>query len=108
MSVNAHEAIDLCQSAKFTGRLQVLLCQYAKVVAIDAAASQARKNLANRILSDPGGMTGKLAVSLVSHGNIKAATLTGAGATLDVTESDAAMDGLVQTIVNSGVWDNVV
>lgn len=108
MPVNAAQGIQLAQSPVFTGRLQVLLCQYAQVIAVDANASALRKNLANRILSDPGGMTGKLAVAFVSHPNIEAATLTGTGATLDITDNDAAIDGVIQSVMNSGVWDNVI
>lgn len=99
--------IALAQSTKFTGRLQVLLCRYAQVVAtMVSPPTPHSKNLAARILSDPGGMTGKIAVALVSDGGI---TGTGDGGTpLDSTRTDAQLDGVIQAVFNSGKWDQIV
>lgn len=111
MTDYAVSAFALARSDVFTGRLQYLLGQYAKVCAVAGTNTMqgraASKVLASRILSDPGGMTGKLAVSFVSDGGVRG-TATGGPPPTDSSLSDDALDGIVQAIWNSGAWDNVL
>ena len=92
----------LAGSTTFTGRLQVLLCRYAQVVAV-GAYSAASKNLAARVMSDPGNMSGKIAVSLVSDGGVSGSYAAG-----DSTKTDAELDGVIQAVWASGKWDHIV
>lgn len=97
----------LAQSTLFTGRLQYLLDRYAKAIETgQGSQTVASRELAGRVGSDPGGMAGKIAVSLVSDGGV---TGTSNGASpADSTLTDAQLDGIIQAIWNSGAWNDVL
>lgn len=110
MSLSALQQDQLGYSTVFTGRLKVILGEYAKYVQtapIGGVITQASKDLATRIQSDPGSMAGKIAVSIVSDGGIKGSTLTGTLPTVDTTKTDPELDGIVQAVWNSGAWNNI-
>lgn len=101
----------MARADQFTARLQVLLCRYAKAIqeigsSANTNASAGSKNLAARVLSDPGGMAGKIAISLAGDGNVSG-TYT-AGPPEDSTKTDAQLEGVIQAVWNSGSWDNVL
>lgn len=97
----------LARSDTFTGRLQYLLSRYAKAVQTGSGSQTAgSRNLAGRVQSDPGAMAGKIAVSLVSDGNV---TGTSTGTTPpDSSKTDTQLDAVIQAVWNSGAWDNVL
>lgn len=98
---------DLARSTVFTGRLQYLLCRYAKAV-MSGSGSQTptSRQLASRVQSDPGGMAGKIAVCLVSDGGISGTS--NGGTPPDSTKTDPQLDGVIQSVWNSGALDGVL
>lgn len=98
----------MARADQFTARLQVLLCRYAKTIQSGGvpSASVPSKNLAARVLSDPGSMAGKIAINLVSDGGITGTYA--AGPPEDSTKTDAQLDGVIQAVWNSGAWDNIL
>lgn len=97
----------LARSDVFTGRLQYLLGRYAKAVETGSGSQTPKSRaLAGRVGSDPGGMAGKIAISLVSDGNVSGSNN---GATPpDSGKTDAQLDAVIQSVWNSGAWDDIL
>ena len=78
----------LAQSSLFTNRLQVLLGDLAMGTVL-SNTNQSERDFAYRVMADPGGMAGKVAIQLVGTTNL---TGTNDGGTPpDSTASDAAI-----------------
>jgi hypothetical protein len=111
--LTAAQMKELAGSTLFTGRLQILLGQYAKAVknGTVSSPSAASIGLADAVQLDPGRMSGLIAVSIVSDGTIKAAAVSGSGNTTDTAIGDygsPSLDGIIQSIWNSGAWNRLI
>jgi hypothetical protein len=116
MALTQAQAFNLTRSSKFTARLQWILNHYANYC-IGAAPStdpgnpgySESKALARRVQNNSGGMTGAIAVSFVTNDNVVAAATLGTegAADYDVNVADATLNGWVEGMWNSRVWDAI-
>lgn len=111
--LNASEQFALARSSVFTGRLQTLLGQYARAVKNGTVSnpSAASIALADAVQLDPGRMAGLIAISIVSDGSVKGAITSGSGDTLNTNLADTgnpSLDGVIQSIWNSGAWNRLI
>ncbi len=108
--LTAAQMKDLAGSTLFTGRLQILLGQYAKAVKNGAVSSPSAASvaLADAVQLDPGRMSGLIAVSIVSDGGIKQNAISGSGNTTDTDRTDGQLDGIIQAVWNSGAWNRLI
>lgn len=93
--------MKLAHATQFLDRVQHELVEYAVGVRGESPGTDARRAVADRVMSDPGNMASKLAVALVSH-----AELTGtytAGPPEDSTAPDANI-----ALAIAGLWDKWV
>ena len=106
MATNSINDMKLAHAVQFLDRVQHQLCLYARANVIRAAsppANQAQRvALANRVLTDPGNMASKLAVSMVSDASL---TTTWNGTT-DSTVQDETIFAVVNALWNS--WLDIV
>ena len=106
MATNSINDMKLAHAVQFLDRVQHQLCLYARANVIGAAsplANQAQRvALANRVLSDSGGMSSKLAVSMVSDASLTA-TWNG---TTDSTVQDETIFAVIHAFWDK--WVNVV
>ena len=97
-------AMKLAHATQFLDRAQYLLCSYAVHNVIGAAAPfpanhESRKALAARVLSDPGNMAAKLAVSMVEDATLRLTYVVGP------PEDSSATDAEMFAVINA-LWDS--
>lgn len=105
MATDSINAMKLAHAVQFLDRVQYALCQYAALDVIGDSTPPtnhaARVALAIRVLSDPGNMASKLAVSMVQDANLRLTYQAGPPA--DSSASDEAIFAVVNAL-----WDKWV
>lgn len=94
----------MAHGTTFLDRVQHELCKYALVARAESPGTDARRALADRVLTDPGNFASKLAVGMVSDPSLSGTYA--AGPPVDSTASDAAIFAVINALWDK--WVNVV